>query len=169
LAWQARLAYDDAVTGIGETREIAGLLVALVGQTAAQVQHCAQQCGLSVVQASALLQIEGSMPMREFAARLGGHASNATGIADRLASRGLVQRHDDPGDRRVKCLGLTAAGTAARDKIAACIQDAPMPFARLSGEQRRQLRDLLLLALDPQTDLTDARLQAARLLGITLD
>jgi hypothetical protein len=30
------------------------------------------------------------------------------------------------------------------------------------------LRDLLL-ALDPQTGLTDARLQAARLLGITLD
>jgi DNA-binding MarR family transcriptional regulator len=162
-------AYDDAVTAIEETREIAGLVVALVGQTAAQVEHCARQCGLSVVQASALLQIDGTMPMREFAARLGGHASNATGIADRLAARGLVRRHDDPGDRRVKCLGLTAEGTAARDALAACVQDAPMPFARLSRQQRTQLRDLLLLALDPHTDLADAQLQAARLLGITLD
>jgi len=40
-----------------------------------------------VVQASALLQIDDSTSMRELAARLGGHASNATGIAGRLAPR----------------------------------------------------------------------------------
>jgi MarR family transcriptional regulator, organic hydroperoxide resistance regulator len=157
------------VPSVGEAREIAGLLIALVGQTAAQVEHCAQDCGLSIVQASALMQIEGSMAMSELAARLGGHASNATGIADRLAARGLVERHDDPGDRRVKRLRLTAAGAGARDRLVACMESAPMPFARLSGEQRRQLRDLLLLALDPQTDLAEAQLQAARVLGIRLD
>ena len=41
-----------------ETREIASLLVALIGQTATQISHCAEQCGLSMVQASALMQID---------------------------------------------------------------------------------------------------------------
>jgi DNA-binding MarR family transcriptional regulator len=155
---------------LAETREIAGLLVALVGQTATQMSRCAEQCGLSMVQASALLQVEGSMSMRELAARLGGHASNATGIADRLAARGLVERHEDPGDRRVKRVGLTPEGAAARTRLVACMESARTPFARLSAAERRQLHDLLLAAIDPKTDLGEAQRQDARLLGsIELD
>lgn len=150
---------------LAETREIAGLLVALVGQTATEVSRCADECGLSVVQASALLQLDGGMSMRELAARLGGHASNATGIADRLAARGLVERHEDAGDRRVKRLDLTAEGAAVRQQLVACMESARTPFARLSAAQRRQLHDLLLAALEPHTDLIQAQRQAARLLG----
>jgi MarR family transcriptional regulator, organic hydroperoxide resistance regulator len=161
----------DAMPDLAETREIAGLLVALVGQTATQIAHCAERCGLSIVQASALLQIDGSMSMRELAARLGGHASNATGIADRLAARGLVERHEDADDRRVKRLGLTLAGAETRNQLTACMESAPTPFARLSAPQRRQLRDLLRLAVDEEhADLREAQRQAARLLGsIDLD
>jgi MarR family transcriptional regulator, organic hydroperoxide resistance regulator len=160
-----------AVTDLGETREIAGLLVALVGQTATQIERCAGQCGLSIVQASALLQIDGSMSMRELATRLGGHASTATGLADRLAARGLVERHEDAGDRRVKRVGLTQAGAAVRNQLVTCMESAPTPFARLTGPQRRQLRDLLLRALDPEAaQLGEAQRQAARILGsIELD
>jgi DNA-binding MarR family transcriptional regulator len=155
---------------LAETREIAGLLVALVGQTATQISRCAEQCGLSLVQASALMQIDDSMSMREFSARLGGHASNATGLADRLAARGLVERHDDTDDRRVKRVALTSAGAAARNQLMTCIQAAPAPFARLSEAQRKQLHDLLLRAIDPETDTREAQRQAARLLGsIELD
>jgi DNA-binding MarR family transcriptional regulator len=130
-----------------------------------QISQCAEQCGLSVVQASALLQIDGSVSMRELAARLGGHASNATGIADRLAARGLVERHEDAGDRRVKRVGLTPAGTATRNQLAACMESARTPFARLSAAQRRQLHDLLAAAIEPGSDLREAQRQAARLLG----
>ncbi len=159
-----------AMPDLAETREIAGLLVALVGQTATEMARCAEQCGLSVVQASALLRIEGSMPMRELASRLGGHASNATGIADRLAARGLVERHDDAGDRRVKRVGLTPEGAATRTRLVACMESAQTPFARLSAAQRRQLHELLLAAIEPATDLGEAQRQAARLLGsIDLD
>jgi DNA-binding MarR family transcriptional regulator len=155
-----------AMPGLDETREIAGLLVALVGQTATQIEHCARQCELSIVQASALLQIDGSMSMRELSARLGGHASNATGIADRLTARGLVERHEDAGDRRVKRVGLTPAGRDIRAALVTCMESAPTPFARLSAAQRTQLRDLLLLALDPaDADLGEAQRQAARILG----
>ena len=160
----------SAMPDLAQTREIAGLLVALVGQTATQMARCAEQCGLSVVQASALLRIEGSMPMRELASRLGGHASNATGIADRLAARGLVERHEDAGDRRVKRLELTPEGTATRTRLVACMESAQTPFGRLSAGQRRQLHELLLAAIEPETDLGEAQRQAARLLGsIDLD
>jgi DNA-binding MarR family transcriptional regulator len=160
----------NAMPDVAETREIAGLLVALVGQTATQISQCAEECGLSVVQASALLQIDGSMSMRELAARLGGHASNATGIADRLAARGLVERREDADDRRVKRLGLTPEGAAARTQLVACMESAPAPFGRLSAAERRQLHDLLLAAIEPKTDLREAQRQAARLLGsIELD
>jgi hypothetical protein len=67
-------------------------------------------------------------------------------------------------------VGLTSAGAAARNQLMTCIQAAPAPFARLSQAQREQLHDLLLRALDPQTDLREAQRQAARLLGsIELD
>jgi DNA-binding MarR family transcriptional regulator len=160
----------SAMPDLAETREIASLLVALVGQTATQISRCAEQCGLSIVQASALMQIDDSMSMREFSARLGGHASNATGLADRLAARGLVERYDDADDRRVKRVGLTSAGAAARNQLMTCIQVAPAPFARLSEAQRKQLHHLLLRAIDPDTDMREAQRQAARLLGsIELD
>jgi DNA-binding MarR family transcriptional regulator len=155
---------------LAETRELAGLLVALVGQTATQMARCAEQCGLSVVQASALLRIDGSLSMRELAARLGGHASNATGIADRLAARGLIERHEDAEDRRVKRVDLTPDGAATRTRLAACMESARTPFARLSAAQRRQLHELLLAAIEPNTDVGEAQRQAARLLGsIDLD
>jgi MarR family transcriptional regulator, organic hydroperoxide resistance regulator len=155
----------SAMPDLPETREIASLLVALIGQTATQISQCAEQCGLSMVQASALLQIDGSMPMRELAARLGGHASNATGIADRLAARGLVERHEDADDRRVKRVALTPEGVATRTQIAACMESARSPFARLSAAERRQLHDLLQAAIEPEIDLREAQRQAARLLG----
>jgi DNA-binding MarR family transcriptional regulator len=160
----------NVMPDVEETREITGLLVALVGQTATQISQCAEQCGLSMVQASALLQIDDSMSMRELAARLGGHASNATGIADRLAARGLVERHEDADDRRVKRVGLTAEGAATRTELVTCMESARPPFARLSAAERRQLHDLLRAAIEPTTDLREAQRQAARLLGsIELD
>src|SRR6202046_2235565 len=144
-----------AMPDLPETREIASLLVALLGQTATQISQCAEQCGLSMVQASALLQIDGSIPMRDLAARLGGHASSATGIADRLAARGLVERHEDAGDRRVKRVALTPEGVATRTRMAACMESARTPFARLSAAERRQLHDLLLAAIDPEIDMRE--------------
>jgi DNA-binding MarR family transcriptional regulator len=154
------------MSDLDETREIAELLVALVGQTATQIEHCAHRCGLSITQASALLRIDASMSMRELSARLGGHASNATGLADRLIARGLAERHDDADDRRVKRVSLTEAGRDIRKQLVNCMESAPAPFARLSAAQRTQLRDLLRQALDPDlADLAEAQVQAARILG----
>jgi len=40
---------------------------------------------------------------------------------DQLAEAGLVERREDPGDRRAKTLHLTPAGTRARAKIEAAL------------------------------------------------
>ena len=67
---------------------------------------------LTHVQAHALRLLDPSAPlaMSELADALYCHASNVTGIVDRLESRGLVERRPGLGDRRVKTLALTRRG-----------------------------------------------------------
>ena len=45
------------------------------------------------------------------------HRSNVTGLVDRLQARGFVQRKDDPRDRRVYRVVLTAQGAELLDQI----------------------------------------------------
>jgi len=43
--------------------------------------------------------------------------ANVTGLVDRLAQKNLVARHDDPRDRRVSIVTLTAAGRDLLDEV----------------------------------------------------
>jgi DNA-binding MarR family transcriptional regulator len=149
--------------GSDETREIGQLLAALLGQVAAGMDRGAAESGLPPAQACALARIDAPVSMQELAARLSCHGSNVTGITDRLAARGLVERQDDPADRRVKRVGLTPAGAATRDRMRASLRRGPHPLDRLSDEQRRQLRDLLRQALDPEVSPEETRRRAARI------
>jgi DNA-binding MarR family transcriptional regulator len=106
--------------------------------------------------------------MHELAERLGCHTSNATGIADRLAARGLVERTDDPADRRIKRVSLTEAGRQVRDRLVACASEHPSPIERLTADQRSQLAGLLRIAAGP-LDMAQATRHAARILGVTED
>src|SRR4249920_1483443 len=74
------------------------------------------ELGLTFAQAHALrlLDPEQPLPMNAVAEGLFCDASNVTGIADRLEARGLIERRSAGGDRRVKALALTPAGTEAR-------------------------------------------------------
>jgi MarR family 2-MHQ and catechol resistance regulon transcriptional repressor len=45
------------------------------------------------------------------------HRSNVTGLVDRLQARGLVERGDDPRDRRVYRVVLTAEGAKLLESI----------------------------------------------------
>lgn len=56
-----------------------------------------------------------AITMGELARRLGISLSAATGLANRLVQRGLVERDNDPDDRRIVCLRLAPAGKRARD------------------------------------------------------
>jgi DNA-binding MarR family transcriptional regulator len=107
------------------------------------------ELGLSFSQAHALrlLDPELPLPMSALADRLFCDASNVTGIADRLESRGLVRRQSLEGDRRVKALTITPAGTGLREQVMELMSEPPEPIASLSEDDQRALRDILARAV----------------------
>lgn len=64
-----------------------------------------------------LLQRHGEMTMSRLADLIDVSLSNATGLADRMAERGLVERVRVPDDRRVVVVRLTETGTRLLDEI----------------------------------------------------
>src|SRR5919204_6030706 len=92
------------------------------------------ELGLTFTQAHALrmLDPERPLPMSALADRLFCDASNVTGIADRLESRGLVERRSAEGDRRVKVLALTPEGAQERGRVLKIMSEPPAAIAALS-------------------------------------
>ncbi len=110
-----------------------------------------EELNLTEALADALWQLnppDGPLPRRTLAERLHCDPSNVTFLVDRLEERGLAERVDSPGDRRVKAVALTAAGIAARGRLITATADSPT-FARLTRNQQRQLADLLHQCIDP--------------------
>src|SRR6516165_8356528 len=64
-----------------------------------------------------VLQRRGEQTMSELAEVLGAPLSTASGIGERLARRGLVQRQRRPEDRRVVVVRLTWKGETAAGKL----------------------------------------------------
>lgn len=106
--------------------------------------------GLTPGQARALRVVAGSeRPLRmvELAERLGVVPRSVTTVVDALETAGLVRRETDPANRRSILLMLTDAGVAVREQMReARSQAAEDLFAPLSGDQRKQLLDLLAVA-----------------------
>lgn len=87
------------------------------------------------------------LTMRELADELACDASNATGIVDRLEARGLVERHADETDRRIKRVCLTSAGRRMVDKIEARFLRPAPAIAALGAADQRALMEILERAL----------------------
>ncbi len=101
--------------------------------------------GLKLLQ---VLEPGAEMPMSALAERLFCDASNVTGMVDRLEVRGLLERRDDPGDRRVKRIALTDEGAGVRERVLERLYEPPEAIARLSAEAERLLRDVLRRAVE---------------------
>jgi DNA-binding MarR family transcriptional regulator len=100
---------------------------------------------LSPAQCHVLHRIEPGrpIPMGQLAETLACHASNVTGLVNRLESRGLVRRRPSDTDRRVKVLDLTPVGVKLRAVMLARMRTPPAALRRLSlGEQRALVRIL---------------------------
>jgi DNA-binding MarR family transcriptional regulator len=95
-----------------------------------------------------LLDPDQPLPMSALAERLFCDASNVTGIADRLESRGLIERRAAQGDRRIKALVLTSAGVAMRDLVRKIMSEPPAAIAALTVSDQRALRDILARAVE---------------------
>ena len=73
---------------------------------------------LTMPQAKTLfLLAEEPMRMRGIAGRLGVEMPSATTMIDRLVVKGLVERRQDPGDRRAVVCSVTPAGRDAVEKF----------------------------------------------------
>jgi MarR family transcriptional regulator, organic hydroperoxide resistance regulator len=108
------------------------------------------EVGLTFAQAHALrlLDPERPLPMSALADRLFCDASNVTGIADRLESRGLVERRSAEGDRRIKVLAITPEGVELRNRVREIMTEPPAAIAALSEADQRALRDILARAAE---------------------
>jgi DNA-binding MarR family transcriptional regulator len=63
------------------------------------------------------LSLHGSASGQDLAHTLGVGLGTVTGIVDRLVAQGLVSRHEDPNDRRVRRVELTPEGAALVEEI----------------------------------------------------
>ncbi len=95
-----------------------------------------------------ILAESGEATMSSFASNMFCDASNATGLIDRLAARGLVERRPSELDRRAKVVRLTPAGRRLERRIDdMMMSEAPPAVARLSAADQRTLREILERAL----------------------
>jgi DNA-binding MarR family transcriptional regulator len=125
--------------GAHDAREAWPLLVKLFLAQRTSFPALATELKLSPAQCHVLRLIEPDrpLPMRRLAEALACHASNVTGLVDRLESRGLIRRDRSAGDRRVRALVLTASGAEVRAVLLDRMMSPPSALERLTlGEQR---------------------------------
>ena len=95
---------------------------------------------------------ERGLSQRELADTLVVDRSNVTGLVDRMESAGWVRRADDPADRRVYRVQLTAAGRKLWQKTAPAYADVVRQVTSRLGE--RQMRDAVALLATLREDAT---------------
>ena len=84
------------------------------------------------------------MNMRELSRRLMVTGGNVTGLTDRLVAEGLVERHDDPADRRACSVQLTLEGRRQFRAMAQAHERwVAELFGGLTAVQQAQLFELL--------------------------
>jgi DNA-binding MarR family transcriptional regulator len=132
---------DDSAPAVN--RDILDTLLTLVKQAGEVGQSIADGFGMAPHDVVAMLKLEGGLPMKELAQRMGCDASFITVIADHLEKRGFVVREPGQRDRRVKNLVLTEEGSAAKERMTAQIAEL-MPWCyALTEEERRRFLSML--------------------------
>jgi len=108
--------------------------------------HLAHDFELSFSQMKALHALHGAdaVSVKELGERLGLSLAAMSRAADELVQRGLVDRTEDPKDRRIKRLRLTDAGAELVQKMRELRMAGFEQFvATLSPKQRAQLAKAL--------------------------
>jgi DNA-binding MarR family transcriptional regulator len=90
----------------------------------------------------------GPCGMQNLAASKFHDKSTVTRVIDRLVKRGLVDRTENPADRRVKDVALTASGSVLAGQILLALANPPPSVAELSDEDRQHLVDVLERAVE---------------------
>ena len=105
----------------------------------------------SHLRALRVLGHDGIMRLSELSEHLHIAPRSTTEVVDALESRGLVERHPDPGDRRATLVEVTEPGASVLDAIrAARGTEAERVFGRLSQADRTHLARILRKLRDPE-------------------
>jgi len=126
------------------------LLMQLFFAQRANLPPLAAELELSPAQCHVLHLIEPGrpIPLGQLAETLSCHASNVTGLVDRLESRGLVRRRPSAEDRRVKVLDLTPTGARLRTLLLDRMTAPPATLERLSAREQQALVRMLRRLLE---------------------
>ncbi len=120
------------------------VLLASMGRLRHHAAGVWDELGLTAPMAVTLRQLhQGPRSQRQLAASLGYDPSNITGLADKLEERGLVERHVDPDDRRVKKLVLSPSGRALLEVMRVRMHDGHPLTTNLTKAEQEQLMHLL--------------------------
>lgn len=108
-------------------------------------EEAARQAGLTAHHHQALLAIKGypgkeSLTVGELAERLGVRHHSVVGLIDRLVSRGLVERHANPTDRRQVLIELTPKAETLLVDLSLAHRDELKRLAPLLGPLLEQLQ-----------------------------
>jgi DNA-binding MarR family transcriptional regulator len=117
--------------------QVMNSLIELIKTAGTLGQAIGAEFGLNGSEAMALHKIDGPVPMKELASRLGCDASFVTAIADSLERHGLARREPSLRDRRSKIIVLTEHGMAVRDQITSEVT-ARMPWCNALDVTERQ-------------------------------
>jgi DNA-binding MarR family transcriptional regulator len=98
-----------------------------------------------------LLRMASGISQQQLSARLQIHPSRLVAILDNLELRQLVERKPNPDDRRLYSLHLTKGGGEILEQIGKVAREHQEALlSALSGEERRNLAELLQRAADQQ-------------------
>lgn len=128
------------------TEELDALLAASRTLVAISVQSVVTQDSFDLTHIRALVVVasRGAVSLSELADALRMHLSTASRLCDRLVSMELLNRADDPANRRQLTLTLTARGSALVRDVMQRRRDALRPIlAKLPKARRAQLVSLL--------------------------
>lgn len=140
-------AVSDALPG-PVSREVeavmgaADVLLRVAAQSVAEVEETVSTPQLRVL---VLIQSRGPQNLGGVAAELGVHASNATRICDRLVVAGLLERREDPVDRRYIRLELTTKG---RSLVRSVLEHRRQAIAEVISRMPAGKRPALASALE---------------------
>ena len=134
----------DATDLTDEAAAIAAMMPRLAREMAPHESDPAAELPLAQLRVCGILLSDGPRPMSGLSRELGVSLSAMTQIADRLERARLVTRVADGGDRRVRCLQLTARGEKMmRQRQSARVRRVMAVLEHLSAESRGEVRAAL--------------------------
>ena len=145
----AKRAHNLETGLLAERATSEGLLLALLGQHAMQrlrAAHTEHELSPRQFHLLGLLHDHGAITQRELGRLMDVDPSILVTLLNPLDADGYVSRERDPSDRRRHVVHLTPRGERQLDRAAQAQRDAEDEIlASLTADQRRQLRDLLLV------------------------